>query len=234
MKTDNRTHIQKATDVMYASARRSHIVGKEIAEQIIKSTEDKKDLLEHHREQLQILDTYLEEIHNEANTFPSCNDKCSGCCKFPIWANELEYLTISAYLESNFDEHQIEKIKYNFQDWQRNIEKEASELLPGDKDAHTSYTNKNVKCPFLIDNSCSIYEARPTSCRTYFSYGNPKACRNENYPKGSLDLSDAKRNVYQVPMNNYIRKIANGVKENEQILFSKVMGVKLLPLWFLG
>ncbi|WP_420042290.1 YkgJ family cysteine cluster protein [Bacillus cereus] len=41
------------------------------------------------------------------------------------------------------------------------------------------YSKNQVNCPFLIDNSCSIYAVRPVTCRTYFAYGNPERCKKE-------------------------------------------------------
>ncbi len=33
-----------------------------------------------------------------------------------------------------------------------------------------SHDNEHIKCPFLNDNSCSVYENRPFMCRKYYNF----------------------------------------------------------------
>jgi len=45
-----------------------------------------------------------------------------------------------------------------------------------------NYFNKNWDCPFLINDSCSIYNTRPFSCRTMHTLDDPKYCEtNEEH-----------------------------------------------------
>ena len=45
-----------------------------------------------------------------------------------------------------------------------------------------NYFNKNWDCPFLINDSCTIYNVRPFSCRTMHTLDDPKYCEtNEEH-----------------------------------------------------
>jgi Fe-S-cluster containining protein len=234
MKTDNRTHIQKATDVMYTSARMAKQVVDHLIEDIKQKGQPNDNLQRMHDEQLHVLENYINLLHEKTDTHPSCKNNCSGCCKYPIWATEVEYKYIMNWVATHLTNETTVLINDNLKKWNEEIGQLALSYKPGDKQKSNEYTRKNVKCPFLIDNSCSIYEARPVVCRTYFSYGNPKNCEREMYPKGTLNLDCASGNVYRVAMCNKIRVAVNGDKKREEELFKQAVGVKLLPLWFLG
>jgi Fe-S-cluster containining protein len=47
------------------------------------------------------------------------------------------------------------------------IEQESSE-----------YRNLQIPCPFLVDDSCSIYQSRPLICREYMVHSDPVFCKN--------------------------------------------------------
>lgn len=72
----------------------------------------------------------------------------------------------------------------------------------------------NVPCTFLIDNECSIYEARPSPCRTHFNISDyPQLCDTVNYngtmvPKinfETIELSLAAINLKKGNVFNDIR-----------------------------
>lgn len=45
-----------------------------------------------------------------------------------------------------------------------------------------NYFNKKWDCPFLVNDSCSIYNIRPFSCRTMHALDDPKYCKtNEEH-----------------------------------------------------
>lgn len=93
----------------------------------------------------------LENIYDFLNTYNSFVDTFSVCHKgcSACCKNKVQITEIEAeYIQNNTD-HKI---------------------------TNNSYFNKNWDCPFLIDNSCSIYNVRPFSCRTLHTLDDPKYC----------------------------------------------------------
>ena len=98
---------------------------------------------------LEFLDSKLKKMFESQSPFIMCKRGCALCCKegeYPM--SELEYI----YMMLKYDELDS-KIKFR-------IDKNIEELI--NKPREQYYT-----CPFLIDNSCSVYESRSIICRTF-------------------------------------------------------------------
>ena len=90
----------------------------------------------------------IEKIFDYQKEYLYCKKGCSYCCKrgdYPMSEIEHKYLMIGF---EKLDNDIKEKIK-------NNIKKAKN----GDIDSYI--------CPFLIEESCSIYEYRPIVCRTF-------------------------------------------------------------------
>ena len=110
---------------------------------------------------LEILDTRLNNIIKEQTPFIKCKEGCAYCCQegeYPL--SELEYIYLMlCYTKLPNEQKGI-------------IEQNIEYLLKQNR-------QKFYSCPFLINNSCSVYEARPLICRVFglISYkddGTPK------------------------------------------------------------
>lgn len=110
---------------------------------------------------LEIVDTRLNNIIKEQAPFIKCKKGCAYCCQegeYPL--SELEYIYLM--------------LKYTKLDGEQKgiIEQNIDNLIKQNR-------QKFYPCPFLINNTCSVYEARPLICRTFglISYkddGTPK------------------------------------------------------------
>ena len=81
------------------------------------------------------------ELHNK---FIKCKKGCSICCEkgdYPLSQLELEYL-MQGFIALNNEEKNIVKNNIN-------------------------QMKKGGKCPFLVNNECSVYTYRPIICRVY-------------------------------------------------------------------
>lgn len=232
MKSDNRSYNQRATEINYTAAIMAKQIGDAIIEGIMREDQFDDNILVWHYQQLHMLKNFFELLHEKTDTYPSCKKGCSGCCKYPILATEVEYHYISNWMRINVTEDTMNSLHKNFDQWHEEMGSIIDSFEYGNKQKSIEYTRRNVKCPFLIDNSCSIYEARPVACRTYFSYGNPRSCESEMYPKGTIDLENAKHNIYDVSIANRIKVVSKGDEEREDKMFRLAFAVLLLPLWF--
>lgn len=113
------------------------------------------------RKYLELLDVRLGHMFEKQAPFIKCKKGCTYCCKegeYPL--SELEYINLMLCYNTLPND---EKDKIN-----QNIEK----LLKTDR-------QKFYACPFLIDDACSVYSARPLLCRTFGLISFKKDGRNK-------------------------------------------------------
>lgn len=102
----------------------------------------------------------LDEYFTDQKEFIKCKEGCGLCCKFCYYpSSELEYKYIRIGMDKIFSAEEKETINKKA----LQIIKDRTEFLK---------TNPNLldffyECPFLSDNSCSIYEYRPILCRSH-------------------------------------------------------------------
>ena len=120
--------------------------------------------LEKYSEYLAFLQAKLDKFFEAQSPYVACKKGCALCCKnahFPYSEVEFNYLvrgsfSLSKNIQTKIDEN-IQKIL------------KEKEVFTGD--------NFLYDCPFLIDNSCSLYEYRGIVCR---AFGIIEARENEN------------------------------------------------------
>ncbi len=92
----------------------------------------------------------------DANTL-ACKAGCAWCCHFSVDVRPVEVLNIVEFVQQNFSSEAQQQLR---------IEVQAnSDVLSQLNDMQRM--QHNIKCPFLIDSRCSIYAARPQTCRNY-------------------------------------------------------------------
>jgi Fe-S-cluster containining protein len=122
----------------------------------------------------------------------SCKAGCSACCSIIIYGemHEAELLIAEAPEAVRRAEPQL----------RRNVERWHAAIAPGDAEAATHgdpgavdrvagvWRDLDMPCPFLSSEGlCSVYEARPMSCRTYFVTSPAEACAVRH---GAVDQLD--------------------------------------------
>lgn len=101
---------------------------------------------------LDLQKNHINKFFEEQKDYIFCKKGCGSCCKkgeFPISELELMYLMKGYSQLSKELQTQIEK---NLEEIKADIE---------------TYNLKLYVCPFLIDESCSVYEYRSLICRTH-------------------------------------------------------------------
>jgi Fe-S-cluster containining protein len=108
----------------------------------------------------------------ESPTKPACKAGCAYCCHYKVEVKAHEILLIHAHMQKNLAPTLTQQILAS-------ATTNAALIRTLTPKEHLS---TNIKCPFLIENQCSIYEARPFRCRSFHavkvdgceaSYANP-------------------------------------------------------------
>jgi Fe-S-cluster containining protein len=92
----------------------------------------------------------------DANTL-ACKAGCSWCCNFSVDVRPVEVLNIVQFVRQHFSAAAQRQLRTE-------VEANAQVLANLDDMQRMQH---NIKCPFLIESRCSIYEVRPQTCRNY-------------------------------------------------------------------
>lgn len=122
----------------------------------------------------------------------SCKTGCAACCRHAVQLAEIEAYQL-AELVAEMPEPRQSTIRRRFADacehfsksnWFQRI-KDSEKLPPTENPDHISnqlvalaieYFDEGIPCPFLEDESCSIYESRPLACREHLVTSPAKNC----------------------------------------------------------
>jgi Fe-S-cluster containining protein len=87
----------------------------------------------------------------------ACKNGCYWCCYFTVDVRAVEVFSILDFVARELNAEQQSRVR-------REIEANSA-LLQGLGEEER--IRRNVKCPFLSAGRCTIYEARPQTCRNY-------------------------------------------------------------------
>jgi Fe-S-cluster containining protein len=93
----------------------------------------------------------------ESPVKPACKSGCAYCCHYKVEVRAPEIFLIKEHLQHHFTTTSIHTILAE-------AEANAQLIKTLTPEQHLS---TNIKCPFLKDNSCSIYTVRPFKCRNF-------------------------------------------------------------------
>ena len=118
----------------------------------------------------------------------SCKAGCGSCCAQLVPVTELEALNLANVVKS-MPESRQSRIRQRFADSQAalanaGLEESFSNIANIDMESRRAaggkYFSLRLDCPFLEDQSCSIYSDRPLECREYLVTSDPKHCEQLN------------------------------------------------------
>lgn len=155
---------------------------------------------------IQLSGLYSEVQSDLAKMQLPCKKACTTCCHYTIKMTELESLLILSCLKM-LDGKQGMKIAANMQKHLQHIkaDKTLDEAYQnGDltEIEERTFANK-MPCPFLVDDECGIYPARPLICRAYFHTNGPAICNtNITDPKFAKYWSLIQKKLYAIHAQN--------------------------------
>ncbi|MGD9589197.1 MAG: YkgJ family cysteine cluster protein [Pyrinomonadaceae bacterium] len=141
----------------------------------------------------------------------SCKAACGACCRQPLLISEAEAFALADLIE-NMPAERRSVIKQRFRDgrqhfadlgWFDRFDEMSAEAAKGKSDELgrkfvallSEYIAQGVACPFLENESCSIYEDRPLICREYLVTSPAENCvapRPDNIEKLPLSGSPSR------------------------------------------
>jgi len=118
---------------------------------------------------------------------PACSNGCWYCCYYKVDLRAEEAFRIINYIRRKFSKEKLVELR-------RDISEKAKIMKSL---THQEQLAINMKCPFLENNSCTIYVVRPEKCRTFHSQN------VEGYRKSYEEPTNLK-----IP-NSYITAVLN-------------------------
>jgi Fe-S-cluster containining protein len=117
----------------------------------------------------------------------ACRAGCAWCCHFTVDVRAAEVFRILDFVEQSFTPEEKARVYAEV----RTNSVALRKLGEGER------VTRNVKCPFLNEGRCTIYETRPQSCRNYHAT-NVAGCRQSYEEPENLDIDpDFAPGVYQ-------------------------------------
>jgi Fe-S-cluster containining protein len=117
----------------------------------------------------------------------ACRAGCTWCCHFTIDVRAAEVFRILDFVEHSFTPEEKARVYAEV----RTNSLALSNLREDER------VTRNVKCPFLNEGRCTIYAARPQSCRNYHAT-NAAGCQQSYEEPWNLDIDpDFAPGVYQ-------------------------------------
>lgn len=107
----------------------------------------------------------------------ACRSGCAFCCHFTVDVRPAEVFQILDFVDRSFTAGARSRI-------QAAIHANAAELAGLDEEQRVT---RNIRCPFLDDDRCSIYPVRPQSCRNYHAT-DVAGCEQSWGDPGNLDI----------------------------------------------
>jgi Fe-S-cluster containining protein len=107
----------------------------------------------------------------------SCTKGCIECCGLHILSSELEALVAALWIQEELPE-EMRRVERQLRRWERRLR--AFVRQKGDwrsqDDFLRDYADEHLWCPFLREDLCVIYSARPLSCRCHFVTSPSEKC----------------------------------------------------------
>ncbi len=108
----------------------------------------------------------------------ACKAGCAWCCHFSVDIRPVEALNILEHVQNQFTPNQITALR-------REMASNSEILAPLDDIQRMQTT---LKCPFLMEQQCSIYTARPQTCRNYHAT-DAAGCKQSFDEPNNLDIA---------------------------------------------
>ncbi|HEX6728582.1 MAG TPA: YkgJ family cysteine cluster protein [Pyrinomonadaceae bacterium] len=160
-----------------------------------------------------------QKILQQSGETISCKKGCGACCRQLVAISEIEARQLSLLVD-NIPEPRRSLLRSRFAEAQRRLEeagllqnlKNAAQLSENDYlSLSSAYFEQHIACPFLEDESCSIYSERPITCREYLVTSPSENCSrpiesNINRVNLPLKVFNAVARWQVLPTNHFLER----------------------------
>lgn len=134
----------------------------------------------------ELLEAFVQRADRDGKA-AECKKGCAYCCHQPVFAVSHELLYLKDFVEKHFPAEKQQKFiararEKSLLTLNRSLEEQKRISSP---------------CPFLYDNDCQVYGARPMACRIYLS-SSLRSCKIAFEDPGS---DRTKPELYEFPLN---------------------------------
>jgi Fe-S-cluster containining protein len=151
-----------------------------------------RELLPFYRGLAEHLTARAVEAARAAGHEVSCTKGCGACCRQLVPVSALEAHELAGLIDQ-LPEPRRGVVRQRFADALGRLGREAPDLLAALRRSHElsppeiaalghRYFRLGIACPFLEDESCSVYEQRPVDCRQYLVVSAPQHCAEDGSP----------------------------------------------------
>ncbi|MBA3459423.1 MAG: YkgJ family cysteine cluster protein [Deltaproteobacteria bacterium] len=120
---------------------------------------------------------------------PACTAGCAHCCRQEIVTARAEAEAVAEWIKRSWDEPRIDAFRGKLRDWLRWYREDYPKLIAAGVTRSVAFYEHGLQCVALVDNACSLYAARPLTCRTLYVSSSPDACRQETDPQFAKDVT---------------------------------------------
>lgn len=117
-----------------------------------------------------------------ANVAVSCRPGCASCCTQEITVARAEAEAIADWIKTSWDDAQIAAFSDRLRAWLAWYREQYPRQVASGLSRSAVFYELAPACPALVDNACSIYPARPLTCRTMYVTSPVGACRRKTDP----------------------------------------------------
>ncbi len=129
------------------------------------------------RKSLDRYDNLIAKSIEESTIKPACKAGCAYCCYYKVEVRAAEMFLIKDYLINNYSESHIKQV----------LTDAKSNAAIIKTLTHEQHLITNIKCPFLIESKCSVYQVRPFKCRNFHAT-DVSACEDSFSDPGDLTI----------------------------------------------
>ena len=145
-------------------------------------------------------DSLKKSLSGEGKTI-SCQAGCTYCCYHYVAVSFAQGIVIVDYLYKRKD--LLKQFLDNYDKWRTDGEaiadeidririhalsssKPTQQIMVETRPLSNRYLESNIRCPFLVDDKCSIYEVRPLACSGHHSVSPPENCAPASQQKPDI------------------------------------------------
>lgn len=119
-----------------------------------------------------------------------CEKGCYFCCYQPIELLKIEKVILADFITNKLNEETKSIIKKRVLEWLDFFDDNTSDIEPlSANEAFKEFRFRAEKipipCPLLINGECSVYKARPITCRAHFVNDSQELCEIDKLRDGS-------------------------------------------------